>query len=854
MKKNLSVIVLLLALVSTACFAADETQSDAQTQQKVVDRVKEYCQLMQEVSGDVGKIDNMETIYGMCENSNVSVFNDLATASTKDISDNSMPLQQYMMMLTDKFENNVKTSFSGYKYLKTVVQPSPLKEFDAARYAFVKVDKQVNAPGIKTKQRLNIIVNTATMKVSSTISEDYEDPQRIYLEALELYNNKNYKKAIPLFEKVSVLQRFPGRFRAKTMLGWIYAEQKDYQKANKVLRESFGEDPLAGVILASEILLNDNAPVNLINYTEAGQILKKVGDARDKEIPTMHLIAKSAIVDAFDLQNTKLKIIQISDKLADELINDSLSTDAFKIRGYFLKAFNCLSSKDKGKAQTGLTYIQKAEECFKAAHLARKDFEHWDTQISIIHMNLCFKAGDQDKGESIMNDMMQKPYCAGYLANSIVTTTEFSTALEYYRKAADYGDPFATYVISISYLPTSKPLQDYEKDFIIETKNVKDEMLIKNWKKFVDFLISDKSQAKSYEEFLKWNQKAIDLGDINAIEDRAFFEAAGVPPCEARNIPHALKLACTAACVGLRSKSSKLFNVHGFTKVYEMVNLKIPFEETQTTKTLKALADEGNGAAAYLLFTDYWALVGDTTQAAKYLDISKDARFFYAMHTYAIFLLQNELYEDAEKMFIELTQYPNAYVCSYLGDIQKNHYKKYKAARQYYMLGYKEKDPICCERLADLYIEGLGCKKNPKLAKSYVRLSIQYYKELGYDETDDDIKRLRAKEAETDRLIAAEATSNSESGLASKLNSVLDASTSEDDRITISQSLLSEIFASPKAVVKTVGSNGKTIVSTETAEDFMLRLATMKTDKKMVEVSSKKDKNNKLTELTIQMK
>ena len=66
--------------------------------------------------------------------------------------------------------------------------------------------------------------------------------------------------------------------------------------------------------------------------------------------------------------------------------------------------------------------------------------------------------------------------------------------------------------------------------------------------------------------------------------------------------------------------------------------------------------------------------------------------------------------------------------------------------------------------------------------------------------------------------------------------------------------LLSEIFASPKAVVKTVGSNGKTIVSTETAEDFMLRLATMKTDKKMVEVSSKKDKNNKLTELTIQMK
>ena len=94
MKKNLSVIVLLLALVSTACFAADETQLDAQTQQKVVDRVKEYCQLMQEFSADVEKIDNMETIYDMCENNNVSVFNDLSLSAAKDIGNNSMPMHQ----------------------------------------------------------------------------------------------------------------------------------------------------------------------------------------------------------------------------------------------------------------------------------------------------------------------------------------------------------------------------------------------------------------------------------------------------------------------------------------------------------------------------------------------------------------------------------------------------------------------------------------------------------------------------------------------------------------------------------------------------------------------------------------
>ena len=101
--------------------------------------------------------------------------------------------------------------------------------------------------------------------------------------------------------------------------------------------------------------------------------------------------------------------------------------------------------------------------------------------------------------------------------------------------------------------------------------------------------------------------------------------------------------------------------------------------------------------------------------------------------------------------------------------------------------------------------------------------------------------------------MAKEGISSAVSPIA-RLNQVFDKTLGEDARIEQSQKALAEVFASPKAIVKTVGSNGKTIVSTETAEDFMLRLATMKTDKMMVEVSSKKDNNNKLTELTIQMK
>ena len=112
MNCRLSLSLLLMVLLPSASRAANDTQLDAQTQQRAVECVKEYCRLMQEFSADVEKIDNMETIYAMCENNNVSVVNDLAPASARDISNNSMPLQQYMMMVTDKFENNVKTSYS----------------------------------------------------------------------------------------------------------------------------------------------------------------------------------------------------------------------------------------------------------------------------------------------------------------------------------------------------------------------------------------------------------------------------------------------------------------------------------------------------------------------------------------------------------------------------------------------------------------------------------------------------------------------------------------------------------------------------------------------------------------------
>lgn len=181
--------------------------------------------------------------------------------------------------------------------------------------------------------------------------------------------------------------------------------------------------------------------------------------------------------------------------------------------------------------------------------------------------------------------MKQKLYFSGYLGLSLIAVKDFQGALEYLRQAAVYGDATAAYILSLSYLPTHNPLRDYEKDFINQTRNTKDERSLPNWKLFVDYLLSQQSQKdKSYDEFLKWNKKAMELGDINAKEDYAYFEAVGEIPSLERNIPHALELACTAASIGLRSQANKFAKTHNYTLWHEMENLKIPFEKLKLSK------------------------------------------------------------------------------------------------------------------------------------------------------------------------------------------------------------------------------------------------------------------------------
>lgn len=863
MNKTLSLLFLLAVLLAYGSPASAEALSK-EKQKQAVETIKEYCQLMQEFSGDVEKIDNLEKITAMCENSNVSVFNDLIDASARDISLNSMPLQQYMMLLTDQFENNVKTTYSGYQYLKSVVQPSPLKEFEPTTFAFVKVDKQLTAPGINSKLHLNVVVNTATMKVSSTISEDYEDPQRIYLEGLEKFNDGNYAQAIPLFAKVSELPRFSGRYRAQTMLGWSYAHLKEFQKANDALRLSSLSDPLGSVILASQVLMREDVPASLRNYTEGLDILQKTGGNRSSDFP-IHLIAKSALFDAATDMNNYGQKVNLDNldlnKLSEELLNDSETSDVFRVRGLVGKTIIYSYTDDKSRLEEAKQYVERANELLKTTRFDRVDFERLNLWVLTSKVNIYQKLGDTNGSQAAARELVETPYAARFLADSwVIAGTNLKTALEYYHKAAEKGDAHAAYIVSLNQLALNEPFSGItERVWFNELLRMKDYRIVKGWPDFVELLIDTSSRDNA--EFLRWNQKAIELSEVNAMEDRAVFLTFKESPIGKIDIPQALTLACKAACMGLRTDTYKLFLVHSTTKNLEE-QANIPFESSQTYKTLKALSDDGNGAASYLLALDLEEK--DLQRAQQYLQTASDQHCFYAMHTVASNLLESGQYEQAFDLFNQLTIYPKSLAYNHLGDIERDYRHDDNSAMKYYLAGCKERDYMCSEAISDMFKEGrLGGRQlktdNFTAARAYIREALSFYKVYStfaqVDEEDPTLKRLQAKEATLDSLIALGTNSNTNAAATpiAQLNTLLDATQGEDERIVLSESLLQELFISPKAVVITMGTNGMTIVAKETAEDFLLRMATIKTDKRLAEVSSKKDKDGKYSELTVRM-
>ena len=825
-----------------------------------VERVKTYCTLMEGISGNVDKIEDMDKLYAICENNNVSVINDLSTVQTKKLGDNSMPLQQYMMMLTSKYDNNVKTHHSGYKYLRTVFQPSPIG-LDGVSYAQVKVDKSIDLSGVRQKSNLHITVNTATMKVSSTTSADYESPQEIFYDALDLYNQGDMSGALEKFERVMSVERFPGRYRARTMAGWIYADRQEYRHAHELLRESSAADPLGGVLLASRILMRDDVPFNLRNYTEGMNILQRIGETKDTDFPQMHLIAKAAIFDAlfnFKSLGQTVSMNQDIDEMQKAFLTDPATSAQFLCRGYILQAIEKSSKKDYAGA---LQSCQEIQSIIEKSDFGSDDEERFYMWMFSLRSSVYQQQGNQEMLLKSAQELMEKPYGASYLALGLMydktNDEQKKMALNLFRQSAEAGDALGAYIMSLSYMPLHDPLKVYEELLIRETMQSRDSRIWKGWDLFIMKMMLDEN-IRTYErdaaEFRRWNQIAIDRGSVDAMEDRALLsvlqdELLGLDS----NIPQAVEMVCNAACLGMSSDDNKFIRtcVYAISRENEAGKA---FEESETFKTLKRLDEEGNGAASYILYCSYYVYVKDSLKGRYYLERSKDAKFAMGMADYAGELVKTDP-DKAFSLYEELTVYAKSHAYHSMGEIEEKNRKNYQKAMEYYKQCYKvDYYWKSCEAISDLYRQGLGTDVNLEKAKSWISLAASMRKLHKINDVDDEeYNRLVRKEAEVDNLIARGGAAVAVSSPITRLNGLLDASVSEDDRITQSELLLTELFASPKAVVKTVGSNGTTVVATETAEDFMLSVATMQAGKKLSVIDSKKDEKGKFTELTVKI-
>lgn len=285
----------------------------------------------------------------------------------------------------------------------------------------------------------------------------------------------------------------------------------------------------------------------------------------------------------------------------------------------------------------------------------------------------------------------------------------------------------------------------------------------RGWGDFAFYLLQNSGQTKSFEEFRKWNQKAIDLGNINALEDRALFEAANAEPFKNVSIATALQHACQAAVV------SKVNGVKLIMTKYIALNREkkaqpnIPFEQTQTCKTLKTLDEQGNGAAAYLLFAEY-SYANNEDLAIYYLERSKDAGYYTGLLDYANYMIELKNYDQAMQLFNKLTVYPYSGAYYFMGHIEELR-NNYQGARKYYEMGMKFDggEFRCYEAMSDMLKNGLGCNRNPKAAKEYIDKAVFAFgvKRPYANKADKDFKRLKDKQAELEKLVGTDTRGNS---------------------------------------------------------------------------------------------
>lgn len=809
---------------------------------QIENRVRNYCSLIERFSASPDGALLLPEVEGSCENSNVQTFDDLS--DNKDAGYNSVPLQKYLMKVTTDYDNMLKVKYSDFKYEKTIRQPALSKDLGDVCYALVGVTKTIKGKGISRKLRLRVSLNIQNEKVGGTVSTEYEDPGRMYQDALELIAGGEPAKAVAQLKKCSSYPTYPGRYKAMSVLGNLYYQQKDYDAAVDVLRQCCDNHPLGGIWL-SAMYLDKQVPYRLRDRHEALRLLEKYAGKKDDDFPEAQLQAAFSLAQVYmgdyDLPRNEAKAKVAIDK-AIELAeaDDTPLCRMFRptlrmIRYAFIMAYENVGLEEQVKYLSDL----KNDIDKWLAEPVYNDARHFSTanvyfasalaydQNNIFEHALGYAKTALAEAAKISNETarvsLQKEY-ERKIGELYVRNKRFDEALKWYSRQADEKkEGLANWYMYLYY--TTDKLQP-------------------NATAFEKYLYEDRGQ-KNDEKGTQYLLNASNYGNLDANKIASIFLV--FQSNDMKSIKIGLKNYMLWYC-----DRSKYNSIMALDLMSALVGQIIDNKQYELLDVLKENSAT-SGSANFILgqfYDDEKSPYHDPRKCVEYYEKGVKLHNFYCSYFLAYAYLEGTLVEKdtlkAQRIFADMADrnYSEGYFA--MGGIQEDKGNLSEAVR-YYQMAYDLDDMFAPAALAQMYAEGKGVERD-------VAKAIKYYEEtcsrlLAHDGSDHDIAEYKEKIRKLRE--ANPGVADDGSYVAGLLAGVADSSKQLDERIKLSEKVLADVFASPKVVVEIVGSNGATVVAKKTAEDYLLELSTLSAKPSISVVEARRDAAGKISSLRV---
>lgn len=821
----LSFSIMLCCLLPLQVNAQSTQKLTKADKEKIVNRVKAYCDLISTFSKDIEQIDKMEDIFNLCENSKVQTFDDIADLTKQKSGEyHSVPLFQYLQNITTKYENSINITYSDFKCERTVSEPSLGGGLEGNTYAIVHVVKTLKAKGLNKTIPLKITLNTNNFKIGGTVSETYEDPNMLYLKGLEARDNSDYEKAIEYLKKCFAYKTYPNRYRAMATLGAIYNIMGKWDESVACLKEAAEHDPVGGITLAN-IYTNPTTPAKYKNGFAALALLEKYAGYKDKDYPIYQIVA-----------NLMLAALYFQGNMIPKDIN--------KAWDYQFKASNMAIEEHENYAWYctqifSVSYLAMTENYDGAAKILEdmeKNFDLFlndqlDEQKNYIKIFIYQTAGmlyaerqDKVKAYEYLQKLqeMNGPIIALAIANIYNTLKEYDNAIHFYKIGAQEGNADCADIMSKYYMPDTEIT--YDMDGLSK------------------YLFSPRAD-KDYGLCFDYTKTGAEKGNINCIARLASMYLVGTK-FTPTNLKEALRWTC------LYADNCSYTDVTPISMANYALSLCEQQNDTEALGMLEEMEKQGSPSASYFKYIYYEVFKKDSTEAYNSIIKSAEQGFFLALYDICDFT--NQANDSVNNYYWCQKMIERNYSLGYC--VMAAHEEKFnhddKKGIELLKQAYRMEDPHAAYCLGLNYKDGdLGLEKDLETAKAYFYKTIEFVKDPNSIYAQDaDSAKIKIREIEEELLSFHP---NAPSYL-TKMQSLTDSSKSPDWRINESNKLLDELFASPKAKVMVVGSNGTTIVNTETAEDYLLYLGT--SGKKLVlkEVKTNKDESGKITEIKIQ--